>query len=697
MDKNVTALMSYLVSKDSASLQELEVQFSATTRQITYRLEKLNQTLKSHKSDPIEISSSKEICIKNTTRKSMVHLLTQKSEKDFYYYSKNERHIYIYLVLFLNLNYLSLNHFVDFLKVSRSTVLSDMKELIPLLEEEKVSIQNTRSNGYYLVGDEADIRRIMMKYMNQLLNIDQNGKLLSLFIKDFRLDVFDTSYLMISDLSKKYNIRFVEDRLVEFIYILILLKARIQNGKHLEGDKNALLSENVSDLKEYKFARELIENLMPDDKIDELDLQYIVYWILGISFGNIYEDTRDCVLISDLVGKIMTRFEMLSGAHYRNTEEIFIRLYSHFRPAYYRLLCHLPIYNPLCDVVKKEYKELYQLVQETMRPYNVLFGGEIPDEELSYLAMHFSVIYTSEKKIKFEKSQKTALIVCSNGIGSSSILYNELTEMFPELHFLTPISFSHLDKFKEEADIIFTTNYIIQHIEANVPVIQVQPVMNLSQRYNVLREVYMQLNLAPIQAPNINRMMQIISKYATIHQPKVLYDELIVLFSQSKIEKRSLTLSSMISKYLICLHLRAASWQEALRLAYQPMVDYGYITQNYVEDTIRSVEISGPYIVIAPHVALPHSMAKNGALKTGLGISVLETPVKFGNKSNDPVKYIFSLSALDNESHIGAMAQLIELLNDSTFFQMLDTAKNEEELHEYIRNMEKKIKKATQI
>ena len=105
------------------------------------------------------------------------------------------------------------------------------------------------------------------------------------------------------------------------------------------------------------------------------------------------EETKDCILISDMVGKIMTRFEYLSGVHYQDREEIFIQLYSHFRPAYYRLLFKLPIFNPLCDKVKEEYGELYQLMEETMKPFHVIFGEEIQSGEIAYLTMHFASIY----------------------------------------------------------------------------------------------------------------------------------------------------------------------------------------------------------------------------------------------------------------------------------------------------------------
>lgn len=135
------------------------------------------------------------------------------------------------------------------------------------------------------------------------------------FIDDYQLDVFDYSKLVITELAQAYHIRFVEDRLVEFIYIFIFLKARMLNGKGASEDMVHLLDVDViSTMKEYGFTRDLLKNYKNTDRISMLDRYYITSWILGISFGDINEDTKDCILISDIVGKIMTRFESLSGA-----------------------------------------------------------------------------------------------------------------------------------------------------------------------------------------------------------------------------------------------------------------------------------------------------------------------------------------------------------------------------------------------
>ena len=103
---------------------------------------------------------------------------------------------------------------------------------------------------------------------------------------------------------------------------------------------------------------------------------------------------------------------------------------------------------------------------------------------------------------------------------------------------------------------------------------------------------------------------------------------------------------------------------------------------------VNSAKSSGPYIVITKHVALPHARPEAGVKEIGIGIATLENPIEFGNEENDPVKYVFCLSAVDNNSHLRAMSELVELLEQDEFFRVLDNAKEEKEIMDFIKSQE---------
>lgn len=133
-------------------------------------------------------------------------------------------------------------------------------------------------------------------------------------------------------------------------------------------------------------------------------------------------------------------------------------------------------------------------------------------------------------------------------------------------------------------------------------------------------------------------------------------------------------LSDLLDESLVLLDVEASDWEEAIRKAAQPLVDNKKVTPSYVDDIIKGVNELGPYIVITEHVALPHARPESGALESAVGIVTLKEPVEFGSADNDPVKYLFPLSAKDNDSHLGALQSLVELLSDPDFFAQLDSA-----------------------
>ena len=144
---------------------------------------------------------------------------------------------------------------------------------------------------------------------------------------------------------------------------------------------------------------------------------------------------------------------------------------------------------------------------------------------------------------------------------------------------------------------------------------------------------------------------------------------------------------SLTSEELVRLNIEAKDWEDAIRQSADALLQNGKIKASYIDAIIKTVKETGPYIVITKHVALPHARSEAGALESAIGIATLKEPVVFGNKENDPVKYLFCLSAKDSESHINALAELTGLLDRKDFYEFLDQAKDASEVIKYIKNL----------
>ncbi|MDI2097925.1 PTS sugar transporter subunit IIA [Ruicaihuangia caeni] len=115
----------------------------------------------------------------------------------------------------------------------------------------------------------------------------------------------------------------------------------------------------------------------------------------------------------------------------------------------------------------------------------------------------------------------------------------------------------------------------------------------------------------------------------------------------------------------------ATNWREAIRLAGKGLVESGATTDEYTDEMIEAVEQNGPYIVIAPGLALAHSRPSPAVLRAGLSWVGLTEPVEFGHATNDPVRLIIGLAALDHDAHLEVMSTLALALSDETRFERL--------------------------
>lgn len=133
-------------------------------------------------------------------------------------------------------------------------------------------------------------------------------------------------------------------------------------------------------------------------------------------------------------------------------------------------------------------------------------------------------------------------------------------------------------------------------------------------------------------------------------------------------------LNEIIPGQNIQLKTSAADWRQAIRAAGDLLVAGGYTTPDYTLEMIEAVETLGPYIVVAPGLALAHSRPAASVIKTGLSLVTLATPVNFGSEENDPVQIVFGLCATDNHSHIEMLSQLVQFLDEPQNIALLESA-----------------------
>ncbi|MCU1403946.1 MAG: ascorbate transporter subunit [Glaciihabitans sp.] len=130
----------------------------------------------------------------------------------------------------------------------------------------------------------------------------------------------------------------------------------------------------------------------------------------------------------------------------------------------------------------------------------------------------------------------------------------------------------------------------------------------------------------------------------------------------------------------IVLGASVKDWRAAVRLAGDALAKSGATLPAYSDEMIRMIEEHGPYVVIAPGLALAHARPGPQVLHNGLAIVTLSTPVNFGHPHNDPVSVVLGLAVASGEQHLATVAQLANVFNDDKAIPALAAATSVDEV-----------------
>lgn len=123
-------------------------------------------------------------------------------------------------------------------------------------------------------------------------------------------------------------------------------------------------------------------------------------------------------------------------------------------------------------------------------------------------------------------------------------------------------------------------------------------------------------------------------------------------------------------------------WEDAIRSSYEPLLKEKIVEDVYVNAVIDCVNKYGPYIVIVPGIAMPHS-TEGAAGCNGTAVSFMKVEESVDFDPEDPDKkaqLFFSLASVDHEKHIENIQQLMDTLMNEEIVDALLKVKNFEDL-----------------
>jgi ascorbate PTS system EIIA or EIIAB component len=676
LDHRSIQLLNHMILYSRSTIPELMRKLKLSPRQFHYDLEKLNVGLVENHLQPIELKDNHFKIEESLVDKwQNGNLPIQKNQLVF---QETERIYLIYLYTFIRSEPVSNLHYQSLLQVSRNTALTDVKKVREFCIAMDVELQYNRTNGYHLKGTEENKRRIATLCLSSILQMPLGRfgihHIMTKWQKELEIETVRTQ---MEELSKQFSVQFVKDRIEDLSYLLAFIKVRHRRQAiEYTHEKQALIEGQPL----YEMGTQLAISLFGEAHQGES--MFLTIQLLSAVQGT-SRNIHDPLLIK-IADEIIEHFERITLITIDEKTKLRNSLYAHLVPAYFRIQFGIPLANPLIDKIKQEHNELFSFVRSALVPLERTTGKTISDEEVGYFTLHFGGQFAEHRK---KPRQYKALIVCPNGISSSIMMRSQLKQIFPEIQFSNPESLENAKKINPDSyDMIFSTFFL----QSPKPLYLTQPLLSTVEKNYLIQAVATDFSSLDYRTVSVEELMDVIQRYADIKDEQKLYEAISSkLWVKKSTERRyAPVLSEILTKDMIQFTDQSLDWQSAIRMAAQPLQATHKIKNCYVDAMIQKVTDIGAYIYLGKGIAIPHARPEEGVNQLGMSFLRTRQPVYLLDDEKRSTDIFICLAAIDNQTHLKALAQLTKYLSNDESLQALKEVATAEELIELIKKGE---------
>lgn len=690
-------ILKRLSSGKPYQISELANDFDVSPRLIRYIVSDINYYLKSIDIHEIVISRNEGIqLLMNDDEKERLKQSVLELDNYTYSISSNERKCYILLSMWCCNDPFTSQYFADVLNVSKSSIDKDILAIRQELDGYDISIDVKAKKGSYIEGDERDIRICFYRMIekntdfDKFINFhDQPASFLEKAVYSFLFEKYLEGIQEVVEENENRNKKKLTYLSYKDLCIhLAIMLLRIELGHALE-----LADEYQAEIiktEGYEQAFYLCENLSKkfDLFIGKSERVYIAILLNGARYtamqGYVMNDWINIqIMATALAAKVQEKL----GIDFVSDEELINALTLHLGPTVFKLQNQVPVVNPNLTVVKKNYREVFMAVNESVTEIESLKG--IGEDDIAYLTLHFCASLERNKRFKNEYN---VMIVCVHSVGTASLMKEMICTRFKNIRVRKMVTRSDLRK-----EDLSGIDFIISSIdleETICPIVKVHVILN-DHDIQLIENVMEKIVHDPQKENSdsfMDRILEIVDSNCEILEKDKMIDELTSYFNELGLNpplKSMLTLKDFLTKDKIKICDRLKDWQDAVSQAGEMLLKAGDINEEYIDSMIETVEESGTYMVIDKGIALVHGEMMRGVNHVSMSLLIVKEGVAFHHERFDPVYLILCLAAKDHITHAKALSNFLKFLenyqsgNRTDYFNIEYVLKQIKEVSQY--------------
>lgn len=583
--------------------------------------------------------------------RSVIELKLDHIKYSDYAVMKDERLKLLFLSLFFNMDtYITLSDIAESIYVSRSTVVNDFKNFRDEMSQLNISVDSKPHHG--------------IRFNKYTLEI--NDYFINLLINDF--NIVKRFIIHLADENDKFY-----DRLLMIEKILLEVEEEVdlylapRSFKvltyYLFSRCGSYESSNDTEVSS-QFGEKLVEKLQ--HKLFEFQKENLEDFLGNLRFVRRDKSGRSMIQMQMVTRQFIEEISKDLEVDLNKNYIFYESLSNHLASV---MSNHSPVLHDFPEITKlvNNRLDIKRIVKRNVSTLEKITYRKLTDLEINYIVIYVSAAIEQMKNaIKLD-----VLVVCDSGIATAQLLKAKIAQNLSIDNIHVASSRVIHKEMIEKYDLIIST--VPLQIFETTQYIRVTPLLNSRD-----------LELINGQIDEV--------KEALIRNPEMIKtDNLVDQFLEKDNLGNFLSLSDLLTNDYVEVGVEASDWEDAIKKSAKAMLDNNDIDNNYIDRMIDVVKREGPYIVISPGVAFPHSDYSEGTFELAMSLIVLKEPVAFGNEEYDPVRIVCSLSPIDNQSHLRAFFTLCNLLQNNYYKELIINAKSSEFIVDLINKYERDV------
>ena len=701
MNERIVSIAQGLVRGTApASLDGLAEEHGVSSRTIRNDIKTLNRFLAEKGLGQIELGRGGALLLSP----DFAHVLSFLPAQGFYSYkmSSDERKKLAAVVLVEESGYVTIAEIAENFSVSRTTILNDLDGIKSLIRDLGLEVHSKPNRGLTVTGDERRRRQF-------LLDFALSGTTLSkqwVSATEFGL-AQGSSEIIDKILNEQLRLRRakLDDRSFEIArnyFAIAMRRCRSGNKIVLSDTDGAAIAERSAEV--VGFARSVIALISQYSGIDMQGEGEVEFASRVLDEGGYRSSMRfvpEDVLVQGVTREFVKNVSRACGIDLNGDYTLFECLSNHLEAMFSSGPSRFPV-NPTLREVVTDQPQALDAVKDNLHVLESYAGRRVTEVETIYVALH--ICASIERKRNME-SRLRVVVVCDEGVGTSQLIVEELRGRFDIR--VTKVIPVHEAEYLQagDADLVISTAPIegcpIDCVMAALPFTD-RDYGKISSKIDEVRAIggggsdpYDRLGaqglldrIEPILRRGLSdgdgsiiRQVRIeVRRY--FHEAQNMEEEILAPY-----------LHQLLTPDHIVLDVKASDWKDAVAKSAGPLLELGYIEPRYVDAMIDNVVRNGPYIVLAPHFAIPHEAPEKGVNRMGMSLVRLARPVRFGAEGKDPVEFVCTLAPTDHKTHLKAFFNLLSMLSEptSSIYQELREAGSPEQTADIIGAWEYKV------